>query len=89
MSSSFERDHAIRIAVRGLKGSERAAQIERLLTHPDELDRTIRQRFSAPLPRRPVNFAIRLTAEEYLSVRDRAKVSGLSMSQFVRRKIKD
>ena len=85
----FERDHAVRIAVSHLQGMEREAQVMRLLTHPHELERSARERFSARLSKRPVSFAVRLTAEEYLGLRSRAKVYGLSMSQFVRRKIKE
>ncbi len=85
---AFERDHEIRIAVRDLKGKERAAQIERFLTHPEELSRAIRARFHSKLPRRPIRFVVLLTVEEYFYVRDRTKEAGFSMSQFARRQLK-
>lgn len=93
----MDRHHQIRVAVRGLKGEERARAILKLLINPSKIlevslnrndgkrtlwlgrkGRKVRNSNSSP-----VTLSIRITPEEYITLRNKAGGLG-KMSAFVR-----
>lgn len=87
------KDHAIRLAIRGLKGHEREAAKLRLLAHPESIAPTLRRRAMemrrGQKPRgsgpKVVTIAMRVTPETYLRLRDLAKLHKMSMTRLVER----
>jgi len=89
-------DRRIRIAVAGLKGEARVSAILALRTNPLLLrsaiyrhlrGRTAQVRAKARhkrLDTRIVSFCVRMTAEEYIKLREDAKRSGTTMSELIR-----
>lgn len=85
------RDHAIRIAVRGLVGEQRRAAIETLCMKPAKLPKVIQEQAKAIKSKRQVrwhiNWSFNLTAEQYLLLRETAKRLGISMAAVVRQRV--
>ncbi len=91
-------EHRIRLAVRGLVGNAREAAILELRTRPAKIEKVQKVLLSTSGKRRkrilnvyrtryPIAFCVRLTAEQYLRLRDSAKFQGVSVSRLVRKRL--
>jgi hypothetical protein len=88
---SMTRDHAIRLAVSHLKGAERDKMIQRLCEHPKQITPSVMRQFDTVRESRKyrttpktINWAFRITPEEYLDLQSRAKRAGVSTTRYVR-----
>lgn len=87
-----DRDRQIRRLVSGLKGQARQDTILALLTNPAlthiKIGTRVRMRQCRPSRTQRDNLiAIRLTDEEYLEVRRRARAEGVTQSTFARERM--
>ncbi len=90
----MDRHHAIRVVTRNLTGQARERAIDKLLKNPDEIGtawgRVLHGR--APIVirgapgnrKRNIQVHVRLSAEEYLALRDEARRVGMNMAKFLR-----
>ena len=95
----MDKDHAIRIAVRGLKGEARARAIDYLTRFPSATKQTLRKQAAQLLHKRwsnrrsakwghdgarAISWNMRFSVEEYLAFKQQATEAGLSMAQLMR-----
>lgn len=87
----MNRDHKIRIAVRGLKGFARQAAIEALCRNPARIQpkifhrprlQDVKLRNRRDRQRREVTVAFRLTYEQYKRLRSEARASDVPMTKL-------
>lgn len=79
-------NHRIRLAVRGLKGATREAAILRCLTSTSTMKR-LRHRGKATVSQLNLALSVRVSPEEYLTLRNRAKSEYTSISALIRRRL--
>lgn len=85
----MDRDKLIRRATSHIPAKERAKIVEFLCEHPTLLRRftigKVRPYIAKGKGERPINFSLRLTAEEYMALKRRAEFCEISMSELMRR----